>query len=72
MFRTFTTKLPILNKLSSKRFYCNVNKSDLNLVEQKINIVDEKIKILHNKLDFVFYLSIITSVTNIFIKTFGN
>ena len=65
MFRTFSTKLPILNKLSSKRFYCNVNKSDLNLIEQKINT-------LHNKVDFVFYLSIISSVSSIIIKTFGN
>jgi hypothetical protein len=72
LFRTFTTKLPILNKLSNKRFYCNVNKSDLNLIEQKINTVDEKINTLHNKLDFVFYLSIISSVTSIIIKAFEN
>ncbi len=72
LFRTFTTKLPILNTLSNKRFYCNVNKSDLNLIEQKINKVDEKINTLHNKLDFVFYLSIITSVTGIIMKAFEN
>ena len=43
MFRTFSTKLPILNKLSNRRYYCNVNKSDYNLIEQKISVVDEKI-----------------------------
>lgn len=72
LFRTFSTKLPLLNQLSTKRFHCNVNKSDYNLIEQKINVVDEKINIVNNKLDFVFYLSIISSVTSIFIKAFGN
>ena len=70
LFRTFHRKLQILQQLSNKRYYCNVNKSDYNLIEQKISVVDEKIKILHNKLDFVFYLSIISSVSSIFIKAF--
>jgi len=65
MFKTFYTKLPILNKLSNKRFYCNVNKSDYDLTEKKIDVI------IH-KLDFVFYLSIISSVSGIFIKVFGN
>ena len=72
LFRTFSTKLPLLNQFSNKRFYCNVNKSDYNLIEQKIITLDEKINIVNNKLDFVFYLSIISSVTSIFIKAFGN
>ena len=65
MFRTFSTKLPILNKLSNRRYYCNVNKSDYDLIEKKIDVI------IH-KLDFVFYLSIISSVSSIFIKVFGN
>ena len=72
MFRTFSTKLPILNKLSNRRYYCNVNKSDYNLIEQKISVVDEKIDKIKIQLDFVFYLSIISSVSSIFIKAFGN
>jgi hypothetical protein len=72
LFKTFSTKLPILKQLSNKRLYCNVNKSDYNLIEQKISVVDEKINTVHNKLDFVFYLSIISSVTSIFIKAFEN
>ena len=70
MFKTFSTKL--LNKLSNRRYYCNVNKSDLNLIDQKINIVDEKINIVANKLDYVFYISIISSVSSIIIKVFEN
>ena len=70
MFKTFSTKL--LNQIPNKRFYCNLNKSDLNLIEQKIITLDEKIDTIENKLDFVFYLSIISSVSSIFIKAFGN
>ena len=72
LFRTFHRKLQILQQLSNKRYYCNVNKSDYNLIEQKISVVDEKIDTIENKLDFVFYLSIISSVSSIFIKAFGN
>jgi hypothetical protein len=65
MFKTFSAKLPIINKLSNKSYYCNVNKSDYDLIEKKIDVII-------NKLDFVFYLSIISSVSGIFIKVFGN
>ena len=70
LFKTFSTKL--LNKLPNKRFYCNVNKSDYNLIEQKINTLDEKINVVNNKLDFVFYISIISSVSSIIVKVFGS
>lgn len=65
LFRTFHRKLPIIKQLSNKRYYCNVNKSDYDLTEKKIDVI------IH-KLDFVFYLSIISSVSGIFIKVFGN
>jgi hypothetical protein len=74
LFKTFSAKLlpnkNLLNQLSNKRYYCNVNKSDYNLIEQKINKIDEKIDKFDNKLDFIFYLSIISSVSSIFIKVF--
>jgi hypothetical protein len=63
LLKTISNKL--LSRLPNKRYYCNVNKSDYNLIEQKIDIVNKK-------LDFVFYLSIISSVSGIFIKVFGN
>ena len=69
MFKTFSTKL--LNKLSNRRYYCNVNKSDLNLIDQKINIVDEKINVVANKLDFVFYFFQTFDVHSIAVKVFS-
>lgn len=46
LLKTISSKLfhnKLLNKLSNKRYYCNVNKSDYNLIEQKINTLDEKL-----------------------------
>ena len=65
MLKSLYKKLPTLKKLSNKRYYCNVNKSDYDLLNEKINMLEKKI-------DFVFYLSIISSVSSIFIKAFEN